>query len=91
VTTEGRRGDDVVTRAGDGEHMTDQGDPTGALVIRVWRAPGRPDAPLIARFLGRLDVETDETEPPDYAAGIDEILARTREWLERYDRATSGE
>jgi hypothetical protein len=68
--------------------VTEQREPLGALVIRVWRAPGGADAPLLARFDGRLDVENDDDEPPDYAAGIEEILARTREWLLQYEGRT---
>ena len=84
--------DDVVddaplTRPPEDGGMTEKGEPLGALVIRVWRAPGA-DAPLIGRFVGRLDVESEETEPPDYAIGVDQIVERTREWLLRYVRAT---
>ena len=79
-------GDATVTRRGDDPDMSDPGETLGILLIRVWRASSAPDAPLVARLVGRLDTERGDDEPAEYAAGIDEILAATHAWLDRYQR-----
>lgn len=64
----------------------DEDHPVGALVVRVWYDG---DPPLVkARFVGRLDVVAERgptgEEPPQYATGLDDIAAKTRDWLEYF-------
>jgi len=57
---------------------------TGALVIRVWREGAKPDEHLRARFLGSVDITKERPEPPEYAEGLDNIVAKMRDWLEYF-------
>lgn len=62
----------------------DEDHPVGALVVRVWYDG---DPPLVkARFVGRFDLVAEQgpTQPPLYATGLDEIVAKTRDWLEYF-------
>ena len=65
---------------------SDEDHPIGALVIRVWC----DDDPALvkARFVGRFDVVADRgpasQEPPQYATGLNDIVAKTRDWLEYF-------
>ena len=57
--------------------------PTGVLLIRVW-TEGPADQPqLRARLVSRLSVEDDDTTST-FASSLDEIVAATRDWLERF-------
>ena len=62
--------------------------PTGVLIIRAW-IEGPAAAPVVrARLSGRLNVE-DETTETMAASSIDEVLDRTRLWLETFVKADS--
>ena len=54
----------------------------GALIIRVWLEEFG-DSRLRIRMVGRLDLEADDYVTA-VAADIDEMLARIRDWLERF-------
>lgn len=81
----------MVTRGGDvfsgmPSSRSDEDHPVGTLVIRVWY-DGDP-ALVKARFVGRFDVVADRgptsREPPQYATGLDDVAAKTRDWLEYF-------
>ena len=54
--------------------------PSGALGVGVWRGGG-PRDPVKARILGRHGLERAQGVPPDYAVGVDDIVAVVRAWL----------
>jgi len=52
----------------------------GVIVVRVWV---EDDAPARARITASNDLSSDE-QTIAVAAGIDEIVAAVRDWLERF-------
>jgi hypothetical protein len=58
--------------------------PSGALLVRVWREGG-PGDPVKARILGRHGLERAQGVAPDYAVGIDDIVAVVRAWLVAFE------
>jgi hypothetical protein len=65
--------------------VVDEAEPLGALVIRVWRRSDGREPVLVARLMGQHDTQEATTT---YAAGVANILARTREWLRGYEAET---
>ena len=62
------------------------GDPTGVLIVRVWRDRDRPGREVRARLTGRSGLG--EAVEVGVAADIEEILRQARDWLEAF--AESG-
>jgi len=62
---------------------TPAADRTGVLIVRA-RSVGEPPQ-LAARLTGRLDVTRRETTRVT-AAGVDEICAAVRSWLEAFEQ-----
>ncbi|MEW1862623.1 MULTISPECIES: hypothetical protein [unclassified Streptomyces] len=60
--------------------------PTGTLILRVWLEPGQTP-PLRARL---LVVDSVQQAPVAYAAaaGVDEICAQVRRWMEKWSENT---
>ena len=54
---------------------------TGVLIVRVWVEPACGD--VRARITETLDVERGQ-ESTRVAAGVDQILAAIRDWLDRF-------
>lgn len=54
----------------------------GVIVVRVWIESGAP-APLRARITTSSDLSTDE-QTIAVAAGVEEIMAAVRAWLESF-------
>jgi len=61
----------------------------GALLLRVWAEGGAADPQLKARLVGVSRVPANHPVPlpePEYAQGVDGIVARVRAWLVAFDR-----
>lgn len=64
------------------------GDPTGVLIVRVWRARDRPDHEVRARLTGRSGLS--QAVEVGVAGDIEEILRQARAWLEDFAGSTGA-